>query len=308
MALRKQLLNSLLEKKASPDFWTNLAVFIFLGIAYWPITQWFAATTHDQSRLFHALMVLTLATAALVKFGGVEIKEPLSLNESARRALVLCISLIGLQYVARAIAPDAWQGAVSLIAIPAYCCGLAAFVRFIFGPGVEQLTRAAAGTLCTFLSLSILMQPLDWPLRAFAGKCSASALAFIGKQVELGLFAHEGVPPKLILLVNQQHPFHVASECNGFGVILTSLLIALLLSLHRGTGIMSTALRLLAGLAIGFAFNVLRIVIIVLMAPSFPEHYMLMHEIVGGITYWGCLILVWIALQGPTREGPTRRT
>ena len=34
------------------------------------------------------------------------------------------------------------------------------------------------------------------------------------------------------------------------------------------------------------------------------EHYMLMHEIVGGITYWGCLILVWLLLNGPVATKP----
>ena len=59
-------------------------------------------------------------------------------------------------------------------------------------------------------------------------------------------------------------------------------------------------LNLLAGVIIGFMFNIVRIVIIVLLAPSMMEHYHLMHEIIGGITYWACLILVWLALNGPT--------
>jgi len=32
------------------------------------------------------------------------------------------------------------------------------------------------------------------------------------------------------------------------------------------------------------------------------DHYMLMHEIVGSITYWGSLVLIWILLNGPTKE------
>jgi exosortase/archaeosortase family protein len=49
-------------------------------------------------------------------------------------------------------------------------------------------------------------------------------------------------------------------------------------------------------------FNIVRIVIIVLLAPSMMEHYNLMHEIIGGATYWACLILIWLALNGPTEQ------
>jgi hypothetical protein len=30
-----------------------------------------------------------------------------------------------------------------------------------------------------------------------------------------------------------------------------------------------------------------------------------MHEIVGGVTYWGCLALLWITLGGPTGKPPS---
>ncbi|MEO0509010.1 MAG: archaeosortase/exosortase family protein [Verrucomicrobiota bacterium] len=301
MAFRKQLANSFREKAQQSEFWIHSTIFALLALAFWPVTQWFATTTHDQSRLFHSLVVLALATILLVRFGGVEIRDTFTLNPSARRALIASFVLLAIQAVSRKICPNEWQGWVSLIAIPAYCCGLAALVRFICGEGTRRLTRTAAGTFCAFLLLSILMQPLDWPLRGYAGEWSAAALGWIGKSVELGLVGYAGGPPKLILLVDQ-YPFHVASECNGFGVILTSLLLALLLAIYRRLGLLNMALNIFAGLIIGFAFNILRIVIIVLLAPSFMEQYMLMHEIVGGITYWSCLVLVWIALKGPTRD------
>ena len=45
----------------------------------------------------------------------------------------------------------------------------------------------ACGTFCSFIILSQLMEPLDWPLRQVAGTWSAAGLDLIGKQVELGL-------------------------------------------------------------------------------------------------------------------------
>ncbi len=298
MQLRRQLATSLKEKVRLPDFWPNCGVFALLGFIFLPVTLWFTASAHEQSRLLHALIVLALATVMLVRYGGVEIQDTLSLNPSARRALIASFVLLLVQVIGSSVAPNSWRGAFSLLVIPAYCCGLAAFVRFVFGQGTRRLTRTTTGTFCAFLLLSILMQPLDWPLRGLAGTWSASALEFIGKKVELGLVSAEGGLPKLILWVEEQ-PFHVASECNGFGVILTSLLIGLLLALHRRLSVFDTALNMVGGLMIGFAFNILRIVIIVLLAPHMMDHYMLMHEIVGGITYWGCLILLWILFKGP---------
>lgn len=301
MQLRRQLALSFREKVHETDFWVNCAFFVVLGFVFSNLTLWLVSSTQEQSRLLHALMVLVMATVMLVRFGGVEIKETLSLNPSARRALIASFALLAVQFGAASFAPEKWTTLVSLLIIPAYCCGLAAFVRFIFGEGTRRVTRTAAGTLCAFLLLSIFMQPLDWPLRGLAGQWSAFVLDFIGKNVELGLVGQTNNPPKLILLVNE-HPFHVASECNGFGVILTSLLIALLLSLYQRMGPLDTALNLLAGLAMGFVFNIVRIVIIVLLAPALMDHYMLMHEIVGSISYWACLILLWVALKGPTTE------
>lgn len=301
MTLGRKLLDSFLEKRRTSEFWFEVLAFILLGFAFWPVTQWFAESAQEQNRLLYSLTVLALATIILIRYDGAEIKNTLTLNPSSRRALIASFILLLANFIGYRTAPDEWRGLTSLIIIPAYCCGLAALFRFIFGEGTRSLTRTTAGTLCGFLLLSILMQPMDWPLRGLAGHWSASVLEFIGKSVELGLVKAENYPPKLILWV-EQHPFHVASECNGFGVILTSVLIGLLLALYRRLGVFNTALNIFAGLILGFIFNILRIVIIVLLAPTFMNHYSLMHEVVGNITYWGCLVLLWLLLNGPTQE------
>lgn len=150
------------------------------------------------------------------------------------------------------------------------------------------------------------MQPLDWPLRSIAGKWSSTLLQLFGKTTELDILRGEENIPLLILFVNE-HPFHVASECNGFGVILTSILIGYMLAIYKKLSSLDTTLNLLAGATFGFAFNILRIVIIVLLAPNMMDHYMLMHEIVGTITYWGCLISLWLFLKGPTQYNNIQR-
>lgn len=296
MPIRRELAASFRSKYRDLDFWLHGLLFALLGIALWPLTAWFAQTAEDHSRILHALAVLTLATVLLVRFGQTTVENTLELNRPARRALFAAYGLLVMSYIGRSLGAPPWFG---LLVIPAYCCALAAGVRFVFGPGTLRLTRTVAITLGVFLLISLWMAPLDWPLRALAGQLSESVLSWFGQDAALGLYDPTEAPPMLILLVNE-HPFHVASECNGFGVILTSLLIAVLLSVHRRLSLLAIARNLLLGLALGFAFNTLRIVCIVLLAPILMDHYDLMHEVVGGITYWACLIIVWLALKGPT--------
>ena len=302
MPIRYELADSFKEKASQSEFWLNGLLLGLLTLALWPLTNWFAETAQEQSRIFHALLVLGLASVFLVRFGGVDVENTLEMGPAARRAVYISYGLLALSYIAPLFIESPLVG---LLVIPAYCAGMAAFVRFIFGEGTRRLTRTLATTFCAFLLISIWMEPLDWPLRHFAGKWSGYVLGLFGKTVELGLISDEGSLPILILLVND-HPFNVAAECNGFGVIMTSLLLALLLAVYRRLSYFDLLLNLVAGLIMGFAFNILRIVIIVILAPSLMDHYVLMHEIVGGITYWGCLILVWILLNGPIRPEDTR--
>lgn len=300
MAIRTQLIEAFNRRKYEADFWLSVLLFGALGAAFWPITTWIAGNAADQSRLLHSLAVLLMATIALIKFGNIPIENVLSLNPAAGRALALSFGLLILQFIVKNVLPETTHGFISFLTIPAYSSALVALVRYVFGEGTTRISRTTGGALCGFLLLSALMAPLDWPLRGLAGQFSATVLSWIGQSVELGLLQLQSGPPKLILLVNQ-HPFDVAAECNGFGIIMTSLLIGLLLAIYRRVGPLGIVFNLAVGLVIGLALNTLRIVLIVLLAPALMDYYMLMHEIVGGLSYWGGLLLVWIVLKGPTR-------
>ena len=305
MSKRHQILDSFKAKRTQSEFWLNCLLYGCLGVAFLPITLWIANTANEQSRILHALIVLVMAIFTLVLYTRIDVTEPLTLNSSARNTLFSAYGLLVLSALSPSIIPPSsslLRVIGDLLVIPAYCCGLASAVLFVFGHDLKRITYTATGTFCAFMLLSILMEPLDWPLRTLAGKWSGAVLSSIGKTVELGVYNPAATePPQLIMMVNQ-HPFHVASECNGFGVILTSLLLAVLLTIYRKMSWVDTCLNILAGITLGFIFNTLRILIIVLLAPSMMEHYHLMHEIVGTLTYWGCLILTWILLKGPPRR------
>ena len=308
MSNRQQIFASLKEKRTQSEFWLNGLLYACLSIAFLPITLWVATSANEQSRILNALLVLAMAIFLLVLYNRIKVEAPLTLNKSARNTLLVSYALLSLCIISRqTIQPssEVFYLLSSLIAVPAYCFGIASLVLFIFGQGLRRITYTATGTLCAFILLSILMTPLDWPLRTLAGKWSGMALSAAGKTVELGVQdSTASTPPQLILMVNE-HPFHVASECNGFGVILTSLLLAVLLAIYRRLGPIDIALNLLSSITLGFIFNTLRILIIVLLAPSMMDHYHLMHEIVGTITYWSCLILIWIILNGPVENEPS---
>ncbi len=307
MAVRKQLAAAFRAKRSQFDFWLQLSVFALLGLALWPVTGWLAQTTLDQSRLLHALIVLLFAGTLLVADRQPPVENALTMGTVARLAVAASYSLLLLGFVLHAMYPGTGPLLGPVLLLIAYCAGLGAFFVFVFGKTTARISFTLCATFCAFVILSLFMAPLDWPLRSLAGKWSGIVLSWLGKSIELGLVDAAGMPPKLILLADR-HPFHVASECNGFGVIFTCFLVALLLSIYRRASSLDGALNLAAGLMLGFAFNIIRIVVIVLLAPALMEHYLLMHEIVGAITYWGCLVLLWLLLKGPTTAGRRRAT
>lgn len=294
--IRKELSLAFSEQSRKSDFWVNCLLYLSMGFIFWPITQWFAQSAQAQSRLLHAFIVLLLASVLLVRFGNIRIEAPLRLNQSARKAMYLTFAVMLAQFLGRYLHPSPW---ISLLGIPAYCCGLASLFLFVFGERARRIIITTTGTFGLFLFLSTVMDSVDWPLRTIAGQLSGWVLTHLGQAVQLGIHDAPAEPAKLILLVNQ-HPFHVAPECNGFGVIMTCLLLSFLLAIYQSAKLHKFALYLLAGITLGFFFNTLRIVCIVMLAPKMMEHYHLMHEIVGTITYWSALIVTWKLLGGPT--------
>lgn len=305
MSKIQSIIASFQKKRALPEFWFHCILYVCLIFAFLPVSLWIANTANAQSRLLHALITLALAIFLLVLYGRSNASVPLAFNPSARKTLFASYGILLMHFILLKALPEA-SGLlalfISLMTIPAYCLTLASIALFVFGDGERHIIYTASGTFCVFILLSILMAPLDWPLRTLAGQWSGAGLDFLGKSVELGVFADAiNEPPKLILNVNG-HPFHVASECNGFGVILTSLLIGVLLSIHNKLGLVDSVLNLISAITLGFAFNALRILIIILLAPSMMDHYHLMHEIIGAITYWSCLIIAWLLFKGPIKS------
>ena len=182
---------------------------------------------------------------------------------------------------------------------------LYSLIHFIVGYKHRGYVNGFVIAFATFTFFAMALPIFDVPLRIIAGQASWQILELTGQTTNLFWALPEN--PHLILKVNGM-PFHVAPECNGFGVITTSALVSLMLSFYKGFRWDNTLITLAGCIAIGVLFNGLRIWGIVLLAPTYMDHYDLMHEIVGTISFMTAIgtVIIFIRWMGkPLRESAT---
>ena len=99
----------------------------------------------------------------------------------------------------------------------------------------------------------------------------------------------------------------MAQECNGFGLLGGALMLTLMLSIYRRVGVLNAIMLLAGSVVMAFIANILRIVIIVLLAPHVPS-YTVMHEAVGITVFYGALgLLFWLVIgfgRDPIKDRP----
>lgn len=183
------------------------------------------------------------------------------------------------------------------LSVISFCLAFAAVISFLFGkPGVRQFMPAIGGFL-VFGLLVGLVPKLDWPLRTMAGNYAARTLAWLGNPAQLDL-SHVG-SPQLNLTVNGR-TFVVATECNGFGLLTSSALLATIFAFHYRLPWPGKVGLLMFALPLAIVCNFLRIVSICLIAPrvQFPakwglDTYHWVHEGLGLFFYYLGLLLIW---------------
>ncbi|MDP0500448.1 MAG: exosortase/archaeosortase family protein [Verrucomicrobiota bacterium JB022] len=271
----------------------GLAAYVFAGLAYGPVASWLFRQTQAHTQLLHAFLVLALAAFLLITERRGRWRPSLQFDRMAQVSLV-----ISLGFVAAATLLG-----YGLLLLPGLIALTGSLMRFIFGRKSEQIGRGLLSAFAVFATLALLMPLFDWPLRAFAGQGAGWLLSLLGKDTTLQLAKQAGEP--ILLLRVDGFPFHVAPECNGFGVITASLLLStLLVIVLRLKWIDRVLLVGLSGVA-AYVFNLVRIFIIILLAPVVGmDNYHLMHEIVGTICYYGCLVLIWWFIRGYQKPKP----
>jgi exosortase/archaeosortase family protein len=270
------------------DIGIAVLIWIITAVLFWPATKWLARETLQSEQLLNAFAVLVFAGIILMR----EHPRPLVLSFGQRAGRDLTLS-----YILMAVAMLFRQPYLALLA---YCFALSAGAFFVFGSEIARVVYSLLAAFAAFVFFVLSLPVFDWPLRRMAGLMASWLLEVTGQETQLGL-VNEGTP-RLLLAVNGRL-FEVAPECNGFGLISGAAMLAVLLTLYRRIAIPRKILCFGIAVLIGFFFNSLRILVICLLAPSMPDHYAQMHEIVGMLAYFGGLLLIWWMIQGmPERE------
>lgn len=262
-----------------------LAVEIILLIVFFP-----EAFRSDQI-LHHAIVLF-----AVLLWFAYRLEPWASLPARFDRAVGAAL-IPGVLLFAAAL-PVGWFW-LALIGVAFTVCAITALtVR----PRSRWLLFAVASPLLLFALLALVYPHADWPLRMLSGHGAAFLLELIGKDPQLGLLS-QGETVYLILVVNQ-HPFHVAAECNGFGIFGAALLVTVPLILFQRVGGSDAFLVAFLAAFLAMVGNLLRMVVIVLLAPRWMDHYHLMHEIVGVLAFYLVLIfMIWL-VRGFGNDNP----
>ncbi len=270
----------------APSIFIIAGIGALLALAYWPLLRWLAqASVH----------ITQLSTGAvLVVFAGI-----ICLQDSLRdrrfdpQINIPGLSLLGLGFVCLALARHV-PGAALPLAVFSFCASFAALIVFLFGvAGVRQFLPALGGFF-VFGLLVGLFPRLDWPLRALAAKHAGSLLAWLGVTAQLAL--EPGQPAELVLTVGGRL-FRVATECNGFGLLTSAVLLATILAFLYRLPWQNKAGLLLVAVPIAIVCNFMRIAAICLVAPRVTWSYHLVHEVLGNLFYFAGLALIWWAAR-----------
>ena len=277
----------------------NLLIVLVLGVVlasiYAPLLYWLSRAALSIEQLHNGGLIVLFALI-------ISLRRAIRTWRGTPEATPLGLALIGAGIACLFLVQGIPKLAIPL-ALLSFCLSFAGVSAFLFSTvGVRAMLPAMAGIL--LLGILAAVDPtLDWPLRAIAAKGSASLLGKLGMDVKVAL--HAGRPPQLLLAL-QGKMFVVAAECNGFGLLTSSLLACVILGFHYPLRWLDKLLLLLLTVPGAILSNTLRIVGICLAATHLPLPYMLVHEGIGVVSYAVTLwALWWLAhyLATPKPEG-----
>ncbi len=197
--------------------------------------------------------------------------------------------LFGLSCLALATASLAQVWPFSVLGL---CLNVGALLSFCFGKnGVRAFYPALAGFAVVVLML-VLVPQVDELLRMLAGRMSAWILPLLGIRIE---YLVQAMPFQVYLVAERgAGVFNVATECSGMGILMSSMVLSLILTLKRRVPAYGVILLLAASMVIGLGFNILRIVAIALTALRTDLPYPVIHEGLGTGVYLLALLTVWL--------------
>ncbi len=275
--------------------WLAWILVFCTAVVFWPVTRWVAAEAAARQQIMQGIILIGAAAVLIGWVNRRELRVSGQFSNSALLFLALAFGCVGLARWLR----------LPLLVLPGMALGLAGCLRLLFGDAPYRLfLRPLVIGIAALLVVIPLFPVLDWPLRQIAGINSARILDALGVTSGLSVF---GKPGQLGLTLRAgTQSFVVATECNGFGLITSSILLALLAGGISRQPAGRLVLFAALGAVTGCIFNLLRITVICLLAPRFPGHYHAMHEIVGTVALWCGLGLIgwlsWKKTSTPTTD------
>jgi exosortase/archaeosortase family protein len=263
------------------DIALTLGLLVFTAVVFWPPLRWLASQAFAREQLKQSFILVLLAGVWIAWEKRQTLRLHCQLSNVALGWLVGAYALVAAALFFKS----------PLFILAGLVAAAGGLVNYVFG---AQAFRRSLPLLAVFavLILCVLLFPiLDWPLRQMAGVESARFLKSIGFASQLFVSA----PPDVKLYLATPHQtFVVATECNGFGLITSSLLLGLIRLLYRRAAWGWFLVLLPLCVTVAFIFNFLRICAIVLLAPRFPGQYDVLHEIAGLIALYSGLGVVWL--------------
>lgn len=266
-------------------------VFIVTGIVFFPVISWLLDRTIAHDQLLHAFIVLIFSGALIIFEGGIKLSYHGRLDSWSQNLLIA-------SYLLLVIAVFTHNGLIILLSLS---LGLGSFFWFLIGPAHGRFVFSGLAAFSLFVAIALFLPVMDWPLRTIAGKWAAAGLDLIGQNTDLRLLISPG-EPRLLLFSNGQQ-FHVAAECNGFGMLGSCMLMTTFIILYRKLSFLKRLGLFVTSVVFGLVCNILRIMLIVLIAPTIPfSRYNLMHEAVGIVITYGGLLLLYLAIMPIRRK------
>ncbi|MGB0372472.1 MAG: exosortase/archaeosortase family protein [Opitutales bacterium] len=254
-------------------------------LAFMPLLQWLVDYTSSNTQLLHAFIILAFAGAMLIYERNERIQFAPGYNKQVFWGFLISYGFISIAFFAK----------LSLLYLPALVGAIYGWCHYLFGVRYNRVVTALLVAFSLFLGLLILFPTMDWPLRMLAGQISHIIFSQLGGETHLFLMKENVAQAEPLLIVTMGgRPFEVAPECNGFGMLSASTLLSVLLSVYYRLGIGRSTLLVLISLLSSFAMNLIRILIIVYLAPWVGDHYYTMHEIIGITAFWMALIGIWM--------------
>lgn len=259
-----------------------LAISVLVGLVYLPLLHWLGWETWHTQQLVNGAFLVFFALVICVRDAVDKLRFDPQVSPHGIGLIVLAFVSLG--------AAGKWHSLSLAFLLLSACLAFAGIVSLVLGEAGARQFLPALSAFFVFGLLVGLVPRLDWPLRAMAARHTGSVLAALGVPVRIGL--EEGQPAQLFLSVKGRI-FVVATECNGFGLLTSSLIVATTLAFqYRLPWLQKLSLWALA-VPIAIISNFLRIVSICLIAPQVALPYGFVHETLGLIFYFLGLGLIW---------------